>query len=226
MELKLFYKVVQSLATPGVLEECLLKKALKTAKTEKNPAANKQLVSSEKFISSCRRLLDKGDRDWVVALHILLACGRRRRDLSRIEPDNVSKLSATSYFVSVPRDKKNAGRVTFIIDFTLIPNGWSVLEADELACSFDDIVQSQTSGPFRFLQSSSASRHIGFGSHSLRNIKTIQLTLEGKTEQQIQDYVGWRDSRSVSRYRILTKEEVCRFGSLEEVIQRVNGLVV
>ena len=225
MELKLFFKIVESLASPGLLEQCLLRKACQLAKEYRGAKKPPTLVSSAEFRSECKRLFDKGDIAWVVALHALLACGRRRRDLSRVDSSRITKVGASSYFITVPYDKKNAHPVSFRLDFADIPESWAFMPTDSLVSFIDNLSESH-SKPFTMLNSSSASRFIGFRCHSLRNVKTLQLTLNDKTDTQIMDYIGWRDPRSVGRYRVLTRAEVVLLGSLDRVVEKINERAV
>ena len=221
MELKLFFKIMESLASPGLLEQCLLRRACKMARDCRGTKKLPTLVSVAGFKSECKRLFDKGDIAWVVALHALLACGRRRRDLSRVESSRITKVGSSSYFFTIPHDKKNDHPITFSMDFAEIPENWAFLSTAQLVSFIDNLTESQ-SKPFSMLNSSSASRFIGFRCHSLRNVKTLQLTLNEKSDTQIMDVIGWRDPRSVGRYRILTRAEVLMLGSLERVIEEIN----
>ena len=223
MEINNFFSIMESLGRPGLLEQLQKKKALSLAKQVRGQNEPSELVDRATFRRCCARLLDKGQLEWVVALHGMLATGRRRRDFSRVDAARTTKLPNSVFALQIPFDKKNSQPISFLLDFASIPEGWGVLSGQELSGAFEGIIDGGVASPFQFLSSSSAARDIGFRCHGLRSIRAIRLTRLGLGDQEILEAVGWSDLRSLKRYRRLSRVEILAYDSLEQVIERCNG---
>jgi len=223
MEINNFFSIMESLGSPGLLEQLHKKKALKMAKQLRGLTEPQSLVNMETFRSCCSKLLDKGRYRWVVALHGMLASGRRRRDFSRLDASRITKIGPSKFAAQLPFDKKNTQPISFILDFSQVPIGWGVLDSLELSLKLEEILNSDPTDTFRTLKSTSAARDIGFRCHGLRSIKAISLTRLGFDDEEILELVGWSDMRSLKRYRRWSRAEILEYDSLEDVIERMNG---
>ena len=206
----------------GYLEELEAKAAIKIAKDNLDTKSRKPLVKKEAFKDSCRSLLVKKLDTFVLALHLMLYTGRRLADLKRILASNVVKTEATCYMVNLNRDKTHQqSAVSFKVDFSTGPPGWSIFEVSELTARFDQALN-QDDFPFSRLPSNAA-RVARFRPHSIRAIFAIWLTLEGYDDTTIMRRVGWSSKESLVRYRRLSGEDISGLGSLERVLQAIDG---
>ena len=220
-EVNTFFKVMKSLGEPGLLEEIQLKKAIKLSKEAKPKTKPKQLVTKEGFRDACQVLLSKNKGRHVLALHILLCCGRRRRDLARITSDNI-RMDDGKFLARLPFDKMNQEPITFYIDFSSIPLTWSLFSPTQLKEALEEVL-SLSEKPFEFVRPSSFSREVGFRVHGLRSIKAVYMTLEGISDADIMSYIGWANLRSLERYRRLDRSVLVGIAELDGAIALSNS---
>ena len=220
-EVNTFFKVMKSVGDPGLLEEIQLKKAIKISKEVRPKAKPKQLVTSEGFRDACQALLSKNKGRHVLALHILLCCGRRRRDLARITSSNIRNEHGR-FLARLPFDKMNQEPVTFYIDFSSIPMSWSLFSPTQLEEALEAVL-ALSEQPFEFVRPSSFSREVGFRVHGLRSIKAVYMTLEGVSDADIMTNIGWASLKSLDRYRRLDRSVLVGLAELDGAIAFSNA---
>ena len=221
-EVDFFYKFIKSLGPVGLLEELEHKAAKRLVKSfSKATKKRKPLVSKSVFINNCARLLAKGDGLTVLAMHIMLVSGRRRKDVSRICFDAVRQLDATRFNITLPFDKTSNRKICFVLDFEQAPTDWALFPAVCLARAFNSC-RNLGATPFAYLGVSSISRTIGFRPHGLRAIKALALTIAGIDDTGIMTLVGWKQLGSLELYRRLPRAEILSVGDLDSIIEMIN----
>jgi len=60
-----------------------------------------------------------------------------------------------------------------------------------------------------------------FNKHSLRYIRAIVLVLRKMDNDTIMKKIGWTDTRSLNRYKIIPRELILKLGDLDIVIDHL-----
>ena len=221
-EVKLFYKVLPAFGKINLKEQLELKHAVKLAKANTVSSKPAQIVDRSMFTRKCQFLLEKGKGKSVLALHLMLCSGKRRRDISRLTSEKTLYSGQNVFRCTLPYDKTHFGSVTFALDLNNCPDGWSLYSPGELAASLSVLLESDPE-PFKFLRNESISRDWGFRSHSLRSVVALYLSFSGASDQEIMNKIGWASRSSLERYRRGSLSDWRIFGSVDEIITVING---
>ena len=139
----------------------------------------------------------------------------------RITSDHARQTSNQKFLAKISHDKTNQSEISFWIDFATIPQEWLLFDSKDIASQFAAILETGPR-PFKFLEGINWARHISFRVHDLRSINALNLTLQGRSNDEICDSVGWRGHASLNRYRQLDRVSIVSCGCLDEILKEIN----
>ena len=196
------------------------RQAAKNLKAKPNEPG--QFVSKSQFRSDLVKLQSQSKTKVVIALLTILACGRRKIDLTRMSSEFTQELGPGKFAVRLAYDKKHARPVSFVLDFGLLPQGWCPFDEARVAFCFKRLFEVENQ-PFATLSNKNFSRQVSFKPHKLRALAAIHRTRLGWSDATIMADIGWASSSSLESYRGLSRSLILEGRSLEEVIEWRRG---
>ena len=205
-EIKFYFQIVEQILGPSLLLKMMLDHYIRviTANRKATAKESKNLPKPQDLRSSIRACNNKGRKDLAWFLIILFITGRRGRDLKRMALKKLIKLNDLTWQATIPRDKKNPHKVTFILDFRLCVEEWCGSGPTEASNNFENWIKERKGNLFESVcLKTLASNTLNFTPHQLRGVRAILWTLDGFSDGQVMEKVGWRDPKSLLRYRQL-----------------------
>ena len=218
-DIRFTWRLFKSFSSPGWADHLeynfFKRKAIK--RQRKTISAAMVIPSSAAFINSCVKLINKKQAILALGLAVMLASGRRQKDISRLRAEDINQISPTSFIVKLSMDKTHDHSQCFTVDFQLIPQAWAVAEPSVLgsalarACEVSRV-------PFQTLDSANMSRKVGFRPHSLRSLASIYRCWLGWDDSAIMEDLGWASIISLKRYRGLAVGVIRKAESMEQAV--------
>ena len=210
-EIKFFFEIIEDLLGNSLLLTMIKNHSLRIHKEQLKSISPKEknLPKSQDLRASIRSCQLKNRHDIAWFLILLFISGRRGKDLKRITVRKIQKLSTRCWEVTVPKDKKNNRKILFNLDFDLCNEEWCGSGPDKAGKDFECWLKSKKGKLFDSVcLSNLGSSTLNFTPHQLRSVRALILTLEGNSDSQVMDKIGWKDPQSLLRYRKLPGEQI------------------
>ena len=220
-EVSFYFDLVGSISNDKMMIKVMKKHFRSLANKQIIEKKEKNLPSPATVASAIRRLYANNKKSHAILLVVMFLTGRRSIDLSRLKSKNVKKLSSTKFSAFVEKDKKHNFRRNFVIDLKLFDEQWCGISLNDFKKSWHDLLKFKL--VFKKVVLASLARETAtFQPHILRSIRAILLVREGNSVEQILQYIGWDDQRSLHRY-IRLDMNVVRSLEWSEVMRIFNS---
>ena len=223
-ELKLYFRLVKSLIRCSDFRlECLVNFYIRACKGIKVKKVPKTVPSNTKVRDAIASFWKKGKKAHALLLIGLFLSGRRSADFKRLRGCDITKLGRASFSCRLQRDKKHNHAVDFILNFDAYEKNWCFLNKNTAIKEFNTLRRSAS--PFSPVCLASFARDANLHPHALRSVRSIKLIQEGKSDDQVCEYIGWDDTRSLRLYTRLPRA-ILRALPWKTLVNRLNEVDV
>ena len=219
-EIKFYFRLIKSLIRCSDFKfESLVNfytRACKGVKVRKVP---KIVPSSIMVRDAIASFWERGKKAHALMLIGLFLSGRRSADFSRLRGCNITRLGRAVFSCRLHMDKKHRHAIDFTLNFDSYDKNWCFLNKNTAISELNKLRRLNL--PFGNVCLASFARDANLHIHALRTVRSIILIQEGKSDDEVCEYIGWDDIRSLRLYTRLPRA-ILRSLPWNELVNRLN----